>query len=372
MTEQNTSTTDQAVRGAFGGEMKYFLISMFTAAGILITSMFATVYFGGNATLGLGIGLIGGLGAFFGIYFIFYLSFWTKISAYHHNLIIIRPENYTWDVFFTEAKNGTTEEIGPDGKPTGWRNKRFILMEPMTFNPKYAEFGTVHEFVLHYYGVFKDLSELQPGTSTYRDMEIPHGSTDILTVKPVELAYLNVKHGEKIPVFQLIGGRFEGKQPENKNETTANSKGIDYKTEYEKLSIALRERERQSQEDKAWANKNEQLHMLDAGEIEGIKDLSGEMHNVMIATLQHVITTMNSLEGAMQWLQRDERKWQNILPYITAIAIFGLILGFLTINPDLMNQAVAATQNPIVNITIITIFGLTVLGIYLYKKRRRR
>ncbi|MFA5366198.1 MAG: hypothetical protein WC325_13535, partial [Candidatus Bathyarchaeia archaeon] len=117
----------------------------------------------------------------------------------HNFLLIVREENYPLSIFWEEIEEGTTEEL-LNGKPTGWRNTRLRLMEPTDYNPKYAEFGKIHEVVLHYNGKLKDLINLQRGTALYKDMEIPHGHTDTLTVKPIKLAYLNIKHGAKIPI----------------------------------------------------------------------------------------------------------------------------------------------------------------------------
>jgi hypothetical protein len=273
-----------------------------------------------------------------------------------------------------------------NGKETGYRSKRLIFLEDTLLAPLYAMFGLVHECVVHYYGEWKKLVDLQPGFTEYRDMTIPHGHSDILEVLPVKGSYLNIKHGVRTPIFELLLARNSYKYRQNFvtnstantfNSNTGLATTVKDKTlaelqeENENLRIEVSEHRRQSAEDKAHGDMNEQIHMLDAAENEGFKDLVGEASDTIMEIIQGVVSLKHSWEGGLAYLKRNDNKLQTYLPIIIAICAFIAILAFIGLNPDLMNQLVAATQNPIVDVTAIAITALVVAGIYYYKKRRK-
>ncbi|MFA5366199.1 MAG: hypothetical protein WC325_13540, partial [Candidatus Bathyarchaeia archaeon] len=174
-----------------------------------------------------------------------------------------------------------------------------------------------------------------------------------------------------------IGGRYESitSNPTQLQTTTAPAQSI-AKTkdqeEQEEYKMALREAKRQGQEDKAYADMNEQIHLLNSAENEAFKDLIGRASDVAIEIAQGVVSTIHSWEGGLAWLKRNnESRFQNIMPYIMLFAVFIGILVFLSINPDLMNQLIAATQNPILDATIIgVVAAATAVAIYYLKRRR--
>ncbi len=387
--ENQQSTTTRALGGAFGGEMKYIFIMMILATVALFGGMFGTLYIAGPSSVVNGSALIVGLGLAVGVFFGGWIGLWfvfyTKIAGFQHYTLIIRPENYVWDVFFDsdKKKTRTSEEI-IDNQPTGWKNKRFILMEPTDFAPKSADFNCkVNEFVLHYQGDLESTSELLPGDANYRDMEMKHNSTDILDVKLVELAYVNVKHGAKIPVFEVIGGRYIGEKHDNiiqngggsiacLTDTEKDRKIRDLQKELRKYESGFAERIRQSAEDKSHAVKNEQIHFLDAAEVDSLKDLAGEAQSVIVDILQSIVGLTQSFERGLEWMLRGKNKWGNWLPWITLIAIIAMILAFISLNPDLSSQAMALGNNLFFDFAVIAIVVGVVLTIYYLKVKRKR
>jgi hypothetical protein len=88
--------------------------------------------------------------------------------------------------------------------------------------------------------------------------------------------------------------------------------------------------------------------------------------------MQTVVALKHSWEKGLEWMMRGQSR---IGPYMIWIAIIVIFLGsvaFLTLNPDLLNQAMAATQNPLVDITVIAIFACIVAIVYFMMRRRRR
>jgi len=383
-------STKQAVSGAFGGEMKYLFILLIAAAGVLFGSYYISFQLMGftlqAANIGLMVGLIGAGVTFFLGWFLTYLAFWTKSSTKHSYKLIIRPENFEFVALVT-PKNETFEELDKDGRPTGWRNKHFLLMEPTEFNPKYEQFGYIQEFIIHYFGNWKDLSELQPGNTEYKDMEMPNNSTEILTVKPVELAHLNVKHGVKVPVFQLIGGRFEERYFDpiltipNPNThqigTVSRGQTIDssaelyiLREENRKLKVATTEYKRQGLEDKTNAIANQGIHDLDYAEHEGTNELLGKFSERVTAKVQKVVAAMDDWHDALKFLQGS--RWSSIWPWIALIIGIIATFVFLSLNPQVTAQLAEVTQNWLVDLAIIATAGAIVAIAYIFFRRRRK
>ncbi len=398
MSDSNTS-----ISGAFSGETKYFFLLMIAASIVLFGCMFGSIYIAGiaAASIGMFIGLFLAAGVFVGGWLLIYITFQQKNIPFQHFMIIIRLSQLKLNnngrlanyVFFTHhvEKGKAIEEI-KNGKPTGWRSKTFELMEPIEFEPGYGDFGVIEEFTIQYYGSWKDLVNMQPGVTEYKDMSIPVGSFDILTVEPVQGAISNIKHGARSPIFRLIGGGYEANyaNPEalipnpNTHLVTTNSGAstalkVEDAAELETLRREVRElkaenieRRRQSQEDKAHADMNEQYHILDSAENESFKDLAGEAEDTMIDIVQGVIAFKHSWEGGLAWFQRNQRKpldqWKWV---IISLAVFFGVLIFLGVQPQLLNQAIAAVQNPIFDVTLIGIVLAFTIGFIYWTKRRR-
>lgn len=401
MSSQDSNPT---VSGAFGGEMKYFTILMMGAAGILFASMFLSAYLFGPQTAGaaLFIGLILAGIEFFGGWLIIYVIFQQKNIPFKHFLLVIRLSHLKFNkpqpnfLFHTHHKEKRNFAEIINGKPTGWRGKTFELMEPVEFNPGYADFGVIREFTILYYGRWADLVIDQPGDSEYRDLSIPVGSFDVLTVMPAEGAYLNIKHGERSPVFRLIGGGWEGKysnppiivpHPDTHILTVATTTGqstaltITEQTEIQRLqkenedlrtaNMALAS---QAEEATAYGIKNEQIHLRASAENSGIKDLLGETEDTIIEVVDDVVSFKHSWERAASMLHRGDRLLSDF--WVRIILLSAIIVGFIvfiTINPQLADQAFMATQNPLVcgTIILVALFG-TITAVYYFKRKNKK
>lgn len=383
---------------AFSGESKWILILGSASAGALLLCLFGTFYVMGRTLEASNLGLIFGLFAagtiFVGGMVALYVEGQIKMSPYHHHMLIIRPYKIVFNTHFTEGKYWE-EQI--DGKPTGWASKQFVLDTPTEFNLPHHEYGLINEYIVHYYGKFNELTELEQGSTVWHDMDIPVGSLEILTVKLVLGSPLNVKHGARVPIFELIGGSKEGKYfnptvlipnpnthylattqtglalannlSNNELLTTIASQNQKIKD----LEITNAEIQRQGEEDKAEAITSQRLNDLNDAENEGLRGVLGKEHTSMITTTQTIVTAHNDWEEALAHMLRGDNKLGNLIPYIVALAGLSFVLIFLGLNPKLTASAVAATQNPLLDTAVIAVVAVGFLAFYyLVIKRRKR
>ncbi|MFA5365831.1 MAG: hypothetical protein WC325_11680 [Candidatus Bathyarchaeia archaeon] len=393
------SDEPSVVTGAFGGEMKYFIILMFASAGVLIGCMFASLYFGGieSAPLGMIVGGILSFVVFFGGWILIYVSYQQKNIPFKHFLLIIRLArlkignkklaSYILNVHFTEKK--TFEFLDNDGNPTGHRAKLFELSEPIEFNPGYAEFGVINEFTIQYFGRWDELVNMQPGETEYKDMTIPCGSWDALTVEPVLDNLMNIKHGSRGPVFRLIGGGFEGKyfvpellipNPCKVAEAKVSGDGksiacvtedmVSLRKELDDTKLAFNESQKQRMEDKKETIHHQAVHVLDYMEMEGLKEALGDLNTRVTAKVQRVVTYFGDWWDAYESMQVS--RLQSLQSFILPIAILTVAICFLLLNPELLDQAFGAVQNPWVAVMIIVVFAASAFIVWQILKRKKK
>jgi hypothetical protein len=403
MSNEETQSNSVSLSGAFSGETKYIFLLLIGSAGILLASMFGSVYFFGpeSAIWGMLIGLFVAFFFLVGGYLAIFLIYQQRNIRFKHFKMFIRLArlnigtaklgNFEWNVHFTEKKH--LEDIDEKGNPTGWRTKIFELSEPVEFNPGYAEFGMVSEFSIHYFGKWDDLVNMQPGSIEYKDMAIDCGSMDVLTVEPIIDNLMNIKHGARCPAFNLLSGGFEGKysNPEliipNPNTHLLSVKTVNgtalsalETVDFESLRkqrddalSALRESRKQRMEDKKETVHHQGIHELDYSETEGLQKLLGYAGNQVTAGIQRMVTYFGDWWDA--YYSTQESKFQKIMWPVVIGAIFVATLCFLLLSPDLTNQAIAAIQSPFVAITIIVVSCVGALifwQLFIKRKRHRR
>ncbi|MFA5714935.1 MAG: hypothetical protein WC998_04305 [Candidatus Paceibacterota bacterium] len=401
--EEQQPSNSISLSGAFSGETKYIFLLLIGSAGILLGFMFGSVYLFGpeSAIWGMLIGLFVAFFFLVGGYLAIFLLYQQKNIRFKHFMLIIRLArlnvgttklgNFEWNVHFTEKKH--LEDLDENSKPTGWRTKIFELSEPVEFNPGYAEFGLVSEFSIHYYGKWDDLVNMQPGSIEYKDMAIDCGSMDVLTVEPILDNLMNIKHGARCPAFNLLTGGYEGKyaNPELtipnpnthllsvktvKGEALSVLQTVDFETlrkQRDDALAALRESRKQNTESKKEMIHQQGIHVLDYGEIEGLKVLEGDSQNRVTAGIQRMVTHFGDWWDA--YYSTQESKWQSLQWPIVVAAICIAAICFLLLSPDLTNQAVAAIQSPFVAIMVIVVscVGAFIFWqLFIKRKRRRR
>ena len=345
--QEDNASTSNVLGGAFGGEAKYLFISLFGSAGVLFGSFIIVAELLGNTLpamrIALGVGGVLAFITFLGSWLIIYYIKWSYSSSKKSYKLWVRPYNYEWPTLVADDKK-TYEQLN-DGKPTGWRTKQFYLAKPTEYNDEQEHnLGLVSEFDVQYYGEWKNLSDGQPGYAEYDDLLLPNNFTECLDV---EFITINIKHGEKIPVFRLIAARKTGRyvdytkliaNPANPALATQSTdlavpalttqEMTDLKEENERLRAEKIELQRQSREDKAYAYKNEQVISLVNGEVDSFKDIGGEMQDIIVDDLQAIVALNHDFDKALAWFKRGESRWHTLMPFMIALAAFCILLAF--------------------------------------------
>jgi hypothetical protein len=392
MASEDNASASQVLGGAFGGEAKYLFISLFGSAGVLFGSFIIVAELLGDTLsamrIALGIGGVLGFVTFIGSWLVIYYIKWSYSSSKKSYKLWVRPQNYEWPTLVADDKKAY-EQLN-DGEPTGWRTKQFYLAKPTEYNDgQEHNLGLVSEFDVQYYGEWKNLSDGQPGYAEYDDLVLPNNFTECLDV---EFITINIKHGEKIPVFRLIAARKTGRYIDY-SKLIANPSGLalatqqtglavpgattqqitDLKEENETLRAQLIESQRQSREDKAYAYKNEQVISLVSGEVDSFKDIGGEMQDIIVDDLQAIVALNHDFDKALAWFKRGESRWHTLMPIMIAFAAFCILIAFFASPVGKGAGAALNTDlnNPLLDFAII--LGVAaVFAFIIFRLRRNR
>jgi len=387
---QTTATKNvgfkDVLSGAFGGEMKYFIILFFAAGGVMLTGFVTTFLFLNQSLVQIQAGLSGSLAAGFVVFFICWILIYYRKTLYSGKYkqlsLLIRPYNYIWDVFVANDAGHAEEQ--KNGVSTGWASKTFHLDKPTQLVTEKHNYGAVPKVIIQYYGSWSKNSSYQPSDIVYDGMVVPHSTTEFLVVEEIQNAFVDMNYDVKTPIFRLINGRCTSQNyttlslqniTSNLTAETANqpTELSALQQENNDLKSAIQEFKRQSQADKTEKYNSQYLTQLNISEKEALKTAVDNQNQSIVDIIMSHFSLDRDWGKTFARVQKERgSKMTNFMPFILIIAAVAIVTLFLY-SPigesiaGILNQMVI---NPIIAVAIIAIAAAT--GAFIVYMIRRR